>query len=233
MEDYDRVRRDFNEIADLPSPPAWNHNNCYFPYLLRRAPASPDVCLEIGCGQGELCGLLAPRAGRVIGVDLAENMIAQARRLHPAPNVEYRCGNILEMEFADGSFDLIVTTATAHHLPFEWLLAFAKRTLKPRGVLLILDLVREETLSDRLLWSFAVLPNLVMQLARNGSVREDPHSAAVWKRHGEYDRYLTLREVRRAADEQLPGAELRRKLFWRYALIWEKPERPLRESRSE
>ena len=222
MEDYEIVRRDFNEIALLPDPPAWTHNSCYFSYLLRALPERFDSCLEIGCGQGELCALLAQRAGQVLGVDLAEQMVAAARRRHSLPNVEYRCGNILEMPFADASFDVVVTAATAHHLPFAWLLGFAARVLKPGGTLLILDLAEAETLSDRLLWGAAVLPNLLMNLMKNGKLREDPHSAAVWKRHGAHDRYLTVREVRRLAARHLPGARVRRLLFWRYSLIWRK-----------
>jgi len=223
VEDYEVVRADFNEIAALPDPPRWNHNNCYFPYLMRFLPERLGCCLEIGCGQGELCALVSGRAEQVIGVDLAENMIACARRKHPCPNIEYRCGNILEMAFADASLDAILTTATAHHLPFEWLLEFAARTLKPGGVLAILDLAQAETLSDRLLWGFAALPNLLMNLLKNGKIKEEPHSAAVWEKHGEHDHYLTFREVRRLAAQHLPGADTRRLLFWRYALVWKKP----------
>lgn len=36
MENYDSVKADFNEIAELGSDPKWNHNNCYFPYYCGR-----------------------------------------------------------------------------------------------------------------------------------------------------------------------------------------------------
>lgn len=223
MEDYNIVKKDFDEIADLPDPPKWNHNNCYFPYLLGFLPKRAGMCLDIGCGRGELTGLLARRAEQVLGVDLSERMIARARKEHPGPNITYRCANILEAEFADSSFDVIITTATAHHLPFEWLLTFAKQKLKQNGMLLILDLAEAETLSDKLLWSFAAIPNLGMNLIKNRRLRaEDPHSAALWQRHGEHDTYLTLREIRRLAAAHLPNARIKRKLFWRYALIWQK-----------
>ncbi len=37
MEDYNVVKTDFNEISEL-SELKWNHNNCYFDYLLNFVP---------------------------------------------------------------------------------------------------------------------------------------------------------------------------------------------------
>jgi hypothetical protein len=34
---------------------------------------------------------------------------------------------------------------------------------------------------------------------------------------------LTVREVRRQAQHELPGARVRRLLFWRYLLEWSRP----------
>ena len=38
MENEEAVKNDFNEIAGLPAPPRWNHNNCYFGYLMQFLP---------------------------------------------------------------------------------------------------------------------------------------------------------------------------------------------------
>lgn len=222
MENEEAVKNDFNEIAGLPAPPRWNHNNCYFGYLMQFLPERFERCLEIGCGQGELCALLSERAGHVTGVDFAERMIAAARARNSRPNIEYRCENIMEMDIPDGSFDVVITTATAHHLPFEWLLDFAARVLCWGGTLVILDLARAETLSDHLLWGFAALPNLCMNLLKNGRLKEDPHSAAVWEKHGRHDVYLSLREVQRLSESHLHNIFLQRLLYWRYVLVWRK-----------
>jgi hypothetical protein len=37
------------------------------------------------------------------------------------------------------------------------------------------------------------------------------------------DPALTVREVRRRAAAVLPGARVRRLLFWRYLLVWQRP----------
>lgn len=100
MENYDIVKADFNEIAELGSDPKWNHNNCYFPYLLRQIPLGTEICLDIGCGKGELSALLSKRVNRVIAVDLADKMIEYARSNNAAENIEYICGNILDMVYA-------------------------------------------------------------------------------------------------------------------------------------
>ena len=222
-EDYAVVKADFDEIALLDEP-KWNHNNCYFPLLLRALPERCDRVLDIGCGKGELSALLARQSRAVTAVDLSEVMLERARQTHSAPNIEYIRGNILDMDFPDGSLDAIVTTATAHHLPYEWLLRFARDKLKPGGTLAILDLIRTERWWETLYWGAAAVPNAVMNLLKNGRLqKDDPHAAALWDKHGAHDVYMSFSELRAAA-RVLPGAKLRRRLFWRYTLMWTKPE---------
>ena len=62
-----------------------------------------------------------------------------------------------------------------------------------------------------------------MHRRHSGSVRPDPEVAAAWAEHGKVDRYMTLRQVRAVCARVLPGAEIRRHLFWRYSLVWRKP----------
>ena len=45
MENEEAVKNDFNEIAGLPAPPRWNHNNCYFGYLMQFLPERFERCL--------------------------------------------------------------------------------------------------------------------------------------------------------------------------------------------
>lgn len=218
------LRRDFDEIAELDEP-RWNHNRCYFERVLRSLPADCGRVLDVGCGLGELSALAAERARKVVALDLSPRMIERARALHSRPNIEYVCADLLDCagRFGDGSFDAIISTATAHHLPYGWFLGFAGRVLRPGGRLIVLDLARAETAVDRLVWGFAALPNAAMNLALNHTLRgEDAHSREVWARHGQHDSYMTLRELRAAAREHCPGAELRRLLFWRYLLVWER-----------
>lgn len=219
MENYDIVKSDFNEIAELGDDPKWNHNNCYFPQLLRHVPEGAEAFLDIRCGKGELSALLAKKVKKVIAV----KMIAYASLNNAAENIEYVCGNILNMHYDPLSFDIIISTATAHHLPFDWLLEFAKEKLRPGGKLILLDLAKAYSITDYLVWGFATLPNIMMNLIKNGKLhKDDPHARDVWRRHGKHDYYMTLREIRTLAAHHIPGAIVRRKLFWRYSLIWKK-----------
>lgn len=223
MADYSVVKSDFNEIAELENEPIWNHNNCYYKTLIKSIPKNAGLCLDVGCGKGELSQMVAQCAARVIAVDLADKMIARARLLHDAENIEYKCADVLEMTFENASIDAIITTATAHHLPYDWFLEFSKCKLKKGGRLIILDLVKASSPTDFLVWGAAFFPNIIMNLLHNGRLhKDDPHTAEVWRKHGAHDTYMTLREIRRLASDHLPGATVKRKLFWRYVLIWEK-----------
>lgn len=222
MEDYNLVKDDFNEIADLDDP-KWDHNNCYYKQLMKLIPDNVETCLDIGCGKGELSFMLAQKSKRVIAVDLADKMIEKAKVLYPSKNIDYICDNILDMEFENNSLDVIITSATAHHLPYEWLLNFAKEKLKKGGKLIILDLVKAKSLADYMIWRFAFFPNIVMNLIKNGKLRKDDEDARqVWERHGERDVYMTIDEIRSLTNKHIPTAKVSRKLFWRYLLVWQK-----------
>jgi len=222
MENYDIVKADFNEIAELDDT-KWNHNNCYHNLIMKLIPDNVETCLEIGCGKGEFSFLLSQKSKRVIAVDLADKMIEKAKVLHWNKNIEYICANILDMEFENDSLDAIVTIATAHHLPYEWLLNFAKDKLKKGGKLIILDLVKANSLADYIIWGSAFLPNVLMNLIKNGRFKkDDEHAREVWERHGRHDTYMTLNEIRALANKHIPTAQIRRKLFWRYLLVWQK-----------
>lgn len=222
MEDYNIVKSDFNEISQLREL-KWNHNNCYFKHLIKFVPNNAETCLDIGCGKGELSFMLSRKSKKVVAVDLADKMIESAKVLYPNKNINYICGNILDMKFENNSLDVIITTATAHHLPYEWLLCFAKDKLKKGGKLIILDLVKAKSLSDYIIWGSAFIPNIVMNLIKNGRMpKYDAHSKEVWERHGKHDTYMTMDEVKSLAKKHVATAKIKRKLFWRYLLVWQK-----------
>ena len=221
MEDYNIVKTDFEKISELEET-KWNHNNCYFTQLLKDIPDNADTCLDIGCGKGELSYMLSKKAREVIAVDIADQMIEKAKILNPNGNIQYICSNILELQFEDESLDVIITTATAHHLPYEWLLNFSKNKLKQGGKLMVLDLAKASTIFDYVIWGCAFFPNIIMNLIHNGRLqKDDAHAKSVWERHGQHDTYMTINEVKALTKKHLSGKP-KVKLFWRYTLIWQK-----------
>jgi SAM-dependent methyltransferase len=72
--------------------------------------------LDVACGAGLVSGLAASRGAQVTGIDFSPNMLAQARRRHPA--VEFREGDAEALPFDDGVFDAVVISFGVHHFPF-------------------------------------------------------------------------------------------------------------------
>jgi ubiquinone/menaquinone biosynthesis C-methylase UbiE len=80
---------------------------------------SVDDVLDVGCGTGLLSLSLAATAAHVTGIDLTPEMLEQARALQAElriDNVRWQQGDVLPLPFADGTFSIVVTKATFHHL---------------------------------------------------------------------------------------------------------------------
>jgi len=113
---------------------------------LRHLPIAPGDCvLDIGCGSGSMARLIGhsfPRA-KVVGVDVREQYLefaeerAREEGLH---NVGFRRGDVFDLPFADGTFNVV----WAKYL-LQWLkepqiaLAELKRVTKPGGLVVSCD----------------------------------------------------------------------------------------------
>jgi SAM-dependent methyltransferase len=83
--------------------------------LLDAAGVGPESrVLDVATGPGYAAGRAAGRGASVVGIDVAEAMVALARRLHP--QVDFRSGNAEALPFADGSFDAVVGNFVLLHL---------------------------------------------------------------------------------------------------------------------
>jgi SAM-dependent methyltransferase len=120
-------------------------------------------------------------------------------------------------------FDAVASIATLHHLPFGATLSQLATSLKPGGTLVVLDLYDRSGPADRFLDVVAVPASSAWRLARCGRLREAAEARKLWAGHGRHDTYMNLGEIRRVANNLLPGATVRRYVFWRYSLVWRKP----------
>jgi SAM-dependent methyltransferase len=83
--------------------------------LLDAANAGRDTrLLDVASGPGYVSAVAAERGASVIGVDVADAMLALARRLHP--QLEFRSGDAEALPFPDGSFDAVVGNFVLLHL---------------------------------------------------------------------------------------------------------------------
>jgi SAM-dependent methyltransferase len=71
--------------------------------------------LDVGCGLGALAAAAAARGARVTGADLAEGMLAEARRRHP--DIEFVHADAESLPFGDGEFDVALGAFIVNHLP--------------------------------------------------------------------------------------------------------------------
>lgn len=56
--------------------------------------------VDLGCGSGRQTQWLARHFPRVIGLDIAEAAVTLATESYPAPNVTYRCADLLDLDTA-------------------------------------------------------------------------------------------------------------------------------------
>ena len=219
IRDLEAVRAEFDEIARLS--PAAGRPDPLVAALLRHLPDPCGEVLEIGCGTGQATRMLAARARRVVAWDLSPRMIEVARaRSAGVENIEYHAGDALRYDYPAARFDAVVSIATLHHLPLEPMVAEFRRTLRPGGVLLLLDLV------DR--GHPAYLPlnlaaGLSAVLSRLGEQGHSSELRRAYRQHGAHDRYLRPREAREVFGRLLPGSRFRHHLRWRYSVVWTKP----------
>ena len=94
--------------------------------------------LDIGCGAGVDVAYLIEKAFDPLGVDLTPKFLEMARKR--VPNGKFEQADITDLQFADNTFDGIVSNCSLHHVPSESLdktFRGLNRVLKPNGKLLV------------------------------------------------------------------------------------------------
>jgi ubiquinone/menaquinone biosynthesis C-methylase UbiE len=102
---------------------------------------------DFGCGPGQTAGYLKNLGVEISGLDLSEKILKQARTLHP--EIHFRRGNILEVEFEDNSIAGVVAFYAIVHFTEEQVgMAFREvfRVLQPGGIFLLTYHIGEETI---------------------------------------------------------------------------------------
>ncbi|MFF3465549.1 class I SAM-dependent methyltransferase [Streptomyces sp. NPDC002619] len=209
--------RIFRALEQFHAAHPWDHNAHYHRWILRQLPSRFDSALDVGSGSGDLARLLTSRARAVHGIDVDPTIVARARELTaPAAPVTFSVGDALN-EIPPGPYDVITCVATIHHMPFSDALTRFRKHLAPGGTLVVVGLARQQSRSDFLLDAVAIPSNVAMAWIKNkGHKAPRPASMTAPTQPAT----MAFPDIVRDAHHALPGARLRRRLFWRYTLVW-------------
>ncbi len=187
------------------------HTARYYDVLLDAVPRPCDLGLDVGCGTGEFSRALSHLAGRVDAIDRDPAVIERARAASAGfSNIRFSCTDFMTCTNEEGGYDFVCALASLHHLPLPGALVRMKSLLRPGGVLGIIGLYREHGLTD-FASSLAAFPvSLGLRLTHPRVDEGVPLRAPD----------LTLREIRTLAGALIPGAVIKRRLLWRYTLLY-------------
>lgn len=199
----------------------WSHNDLYGPWVVRQIAASgAREVLDVGCGTANLIARLHRRVGSVTGLepDPDAAAVASARFAHTPGVTVTRAG--LEGRDPERRWDAITLVAVLHHLPLEPALRELRASLRPGGRLVIVGCHRDEGPADHLAGLVSLLLNPLIGLAKHPTPTAEPppHMRAPTAEPAQ-----TLTRIRAAAARELPGARVRRRLFWRHTLVYDHP----------
>ncbi|WP_326594726.1 class I SAM-dependent methyltransferase [Streptomyces sp. NBC_01803] len=102
--------------------------------------------LDVGCGNGRNCRLVADRYREVVGVDISADMLRVARSKDNPPNVRYERRDVRELSpERDGVFDAVFAMNSLFAMgPAEAVLPLLRPLVAPGGRLVVLDVTRPD-----------------------------------------------------------------------------------------
>ena len=91
--------------------------------------------LDLGCGFGWHCRYAVENGARsVIGIDISQKMLSEAKSKTKCGNIEYICMPIEDIDFPEESFDVVISSLTLHYVKsFEDVLVRVYKCLSKGG----------------------------------------------------------------------------------------------------
>lgn len=162
---FDRIADRYdamNLVISLFQEPRWRHR------LIDAAGLEAGMsAIDVATGTGKVAASLADRVGtfgHVVGVDVADRMVARARAQHADRiELEFVIGDALALPVEDATFDAATIAFGMRNLPdyrrgFEEML----RAVRPGGRIVCLEIARPGSLIGRLgrTWFERIVPRL-------------------------------------------------------------------------
>lgn len=94
--------------------------------------------LDLGCGYGWHCKYAAEQGAKeVLGIDMSEKMIAEAKKRNADEKITYKNGNLKDYEYPQQEWDVVVSNLVLHYIAdLENIFQKVYQTLKPEGTFL-------------------------------------------------------------------------------------------------
>lgn len=101
--------------------------------------ADGDRVLDIACGDGFGTDIIAARDVTITGADIVEEVIESAKQIRlKRDNMNFEVQDVLNLTYADSTFDVILSMETIEHIPDEdRYLEETRRVLKAGGRLIL------------------------------------------------------------------------------------------------
>lgn len=188
--------------------------------------------IDVGCGGGNNCGMLADHYDDVVGVDISQRMLDIAGAKPTRVPVRYECRGALDLRPAtDGTFDLVMSVNAVFHMgPPEVTLARLRELVAPGGRLLIIDVTQPDSSGvrpgEQSAYAFETA-RIIYEMSGDVEAAADSMRMMLhprWLEMSAHQMPLTDTEFARAYAAALPGVQLTRDLVpTMSAALWDAP----------
>lgn len=189
----------------------WNHNTAYHPWIVQMAANHRGDVLDVGCGDGLLAQRLVPVSRSVTGLEPDPAAADRAVARIAGDGVEISRASFEEFDPGARRFDLVTFVASLHHMNLRGALERARDLLAPGGEIAVVGLSANKSAWD---WARSACCVPAVMVADRFH-RATPEIGVRIAEPRE-----SLGEIRRVAEGVLPGAAIRRGLYYRYLLRW-------------
>jgi SAM-dependent methyltransferase len=205
----------------------WDHNAYYHRLLLHQLPPHSRRVLDVGCGAGGFAARLAGHVDHVDAVERSSAMIEIASQRTP-DNVTCILGDVMTHTLPENSYDAIFSIAALHHMDLATALPRFAALLRRGGVLAAVALPRKDLRAELPAEIVAALGHRLLGAAflfartvghGDWFAKDSSHSMMPVVLAPE----LTTREVAGRSAAIFADVQVRRLIFWRYLLRWQKP----------
>ncbi|XP_027746152.1 putative methyltransferase DDB_G0268948 [Empidonax traillii] len=106
-------------------------------YLQEKKAIPAELVVDVGCGTGQGTRFLAEHFKKVVGTDISEAQIQEAKETLSTPNVSYLVCPAEELPFPDASVDVLASFTAAHWFDIQKFMKEVQRVVKPGGCVAI------------------------------------------------------------------------------------------------